>query len=109
MINSNLKSTINRTDILTMKGSRFSEDVRSVTDLKQKGAEIVKHVRRTRRPVLLTRRGRGVAVLLDLQEYETMADRLAFVDAVEAGMREAGSGRLHRHKEALKILDSFGK
>jgi len=92
-----------------MKSSRFSEDVRSVTDLKQKSAEIVQQVRKSRRPVLLTRRGRGVAVLLDLQEYEAMADRLAFVDAGEAGVKEFESGRLHRNEEALKILDSFGK
>ena len=92
-----------------MTTPRFSEDVRPVTDLKTRAAEVIDQVRRSRRPLLLTRRGRGVAVLLDLEEYERLADRLAFVEGVEAGARAATAGHLHSHEEALAILDSFGK
>ena len=92
-----------------MNAPRFSEDVRSVTDLKIHAADLVEHVRKSRRPMLLTRRGKGVAVLLNLEEYEELVDRLAFVDAVRKGAEEAASGRLHPNSEALKILDSFGK
>ena len=56
---------------------RFSEDVRPITDLKAHAAEIVDHARSSRRPILLTRRGRGVAVLLDLEEFEALRDRAA--------------------------------
>lgn len=88
---------------------RYSEDVRSVTDLKFHAADILDHARRERRPVLLTRRGRGVAVLLDLGEYERLADRAAFVKAMGDGLRAVREGRLRPHGEALKILRSFGK
>lgn len=90
-----------------MKGTRFSEDVRSVTDLKLKAAEVVDQVRRTRRPILITRRGRGVAILLDLEVYEKLADRVAFIEAVEEGIRAARAGDLHPNEEAMRILDSF--
>ena len=91
-----------------MTAPRFSDDVRPITDLKTRAAEVITHVQRSRRPVLLTRRGRGVAVLLDLEEYERMTDRLAFMEGVAAGTRAAEAGDLHSHKEALKILDTFG-
>ncbi len=59
--------------------------------------------------MLLTRRGRGVAVLLDVEEYQRLLDRAAFVDAVEAGARSARDGNLHPNEEAMRILDSFGE
>jgi len=87
---------------------RFSEDVRPVSELKARSAEIIGQVRATRRPVLLTRRGRGVAVLLDIEEYQKLVDRQAFVDAVEEGVAAVARGDLHPHEEALTILDRFG-
>ena len=92
-----------------MSGTRFSEDVKPVTDLKVRSAEIIDHVRRSRRPVLLTRRGAGVAVLLDLEEYEALVERATFIDAVKAGAAAARRGDLHPDSEASAILDSFGE
>ncbi len=91
-----------------MQATRFTEDVRPITDLKQRAAEVVDHARKTRRPVLLTRRGRGVAVLLDVEEYEALNDRATFIEAVAAGAEAAQAGDLHSNDEAMKILDSFG-
>ena len=90
-----------------MQATRFTEDVRPITDLKQRASEIVDHARKTRRPVLLTRRGRGVAVLLDVEEFESLRDRAAFVVAVGKGAEAARAGDLHPNDEAMKILDSF--
>ncbi len=92
-----------------MQTIRFTEDVRPITDLKRRASEIVDHARKTRRPVLLTRRGRGVAVLLDVEEYETLNDRSAFIEAVGEGAEAARTGDLHPNDEAMKILDSFGE
>ena len=87
---------------------RFSEDVKQVSELKTHCAEIIGQVRRTHRPVLLTRRGRGVAVLLDIDEYERLVERQVFLDAVEEGARAVAHGDLHSHEKALAILDTFG-
>ena len=52
-----------------MKASRFSEDVHPISEVKLHAAALVDQTRRTRRPVLLTRRGRPVAVLMGVDEY----------------------------------------
>jgi PHD/YefM family antitoxin component YafN of YafNO toxin-antitoxin module len=80
-----------------MASTKFSEDVHPLTELK------------TRASALLTRRGRGVAVLIDLEEYERLVDRAAFIDAVEKGAQAAADGDLHPQSEADRILESFGK
>jgi antitoxin YefM len=92
-----------------MGNSRFSEDVRPLTDLKTKTSALVEHVRRSRRPMLLTRRGRGVAVLVDLDEYERLVERAGFIEAVKAGAQAAEAGDLHEQSEAEAILDTFGE
>ena len=92
-----------------MDDPRFSEDVRPLSELKTRTSKIMEHIRRSRRPVLLTRRGRGVAVLLDLEEYERLVDRATFIDAVKAGAAAATAGDLHEHAVAEKILDDFGE
>lgn len=92
-----------------MKSMKLSEDIRPISDLKTRASEIVEQARKNHRPVLLTRHGRGVAVLLDLEEYESLTERAAFVNAVEAGARAARQGDLHSHEEATAILRSFGE
>ena len=46
-----------------------SEDIRSVTDLKRKTKEILNHIHRTQRPVVLTVNGRANAVLMDTKTH----------------------------------------
>jgi prevent-host-death family protein len=93
----------------TLKAIKLSQDIRPISDLKTRASEIVEQARRNHRPILLTRHGRGVAVLLDLEEYESLTERAAFVSAVEEGARAAREGDLHPHEEAAVILRSFGE
>ena len=92
-----------------MVSPKFSEDVHSITELKTRASALVKQVRRSRRPLLLTRRGRGVAVLLDLEEYERLVDRAAFIEAVDKGAKAAAAADLYPHAAAEKIRESFGE
>ncbi len=52
--------------------TKFSEDVISLKDLKVNPGKVVNHAKETHRPVLITSRGRGVAVVQSLEEYENM-------------------------------------
>ncbi|MGH1431460.1 MAG: type II toxin-antitoxin system Phd/YefM family antitoxin [Neptuniibacter sp.] len=54
--------------------TKFSEDVIPLSDLKVNPGKVVNHAKDTHRPVLLTSRGRGVAVvqgLMEIKEGET--------------------------------------
>jgi prevent-host-death family protein len=74
-------------------GTKFSEDVVPLTDLKVNPGRVVKHAVETRRPVLLTSRGRGVAVVQSVSDYETSEDERAFMRAVVAGLADLEAGR----------------
>jgi len=73
--------------------TKFSEDVVPLTDLKINPGRVVKHAADAHRPVLLTRRGRGVAVVQSVSDYETAEEERAFMRAVVAGLADLESGR----------------
>jgi prevent-host-death family protein len=82
----------------------FSRDVRPITDLKVKSSAIVEQARRTGRPVLITQRGRGVAVVIALEEFERMKDELAFGRAVDEGAEQARRGQFAPASEVAAVL-----
>ena len=74
-------------------GLKFSEDVVPITDLKLNPGRVVEHVATAHRPVLLTRRGRGVAVVQSVSDYETAEEERSFMRSVVAGLADLESGR----------------
>ena len=85
-------------------GTRFSEDVVPLTDLKVNPGRVVKHATQARRPVLLTSRGRGVAVMQSVTDYETAEEERAFMRAVVTGLADIEAGRDVSLAEAKKRL-----
>jgi len=73
--------------------TRFSKDVFSLTDLKVNPSRVVTHATEARRPVLLTSRGRGVAVAQSVSDYEAAEEERAFLRAVVAGLADLDAGR----------------
>ena len=77
-------------------GSRvkFSEDVVPLGDMKVNPGKIVRRIDETGRPVLLTRHGRGIAVVQALSEYEAAQEERDFMRAVVAGLADVEAGRV---------------
>ena len=55
---------------------KFSEDVVPLSDLKINPGKVIGRAQDTHRPILLTSRGRGVAVIQGLEDYERTAEEL---------------------------------
>ncbi|PCI57497.1 MAG: prevent-host-death family protein [Gammaproteobacteria bacterium] len=71
---------------------KFSEDVIPLSDLKINPGKIINQTKSTHRPVLITSRGRGVAVMQGLEEYENSLNELKFVKAIAEGMLDIKEG-----------------
>lgn len=72
---------------------KFSEDLVPLTDMKTNPGRVVKHATEAHRPVLLTSRGRGVAVVQSVADYEKAEEERAFMRAVVAGLADLEAGR----------------
>ena len=73
--------------------TKFSEDIVALGDMKVNPGRVVSQIGKTRRPVLLTNRGRGVAVVQSLEDYETQTEELAFLRGVVQGLMDLEEGR----------------
>ena len=72
---------------------KFSEDIVPLTDLKTNPGHVVRQVAESGRPVLLTSRGRGVAVVQSVAEFEAAEEARAFMRAVVEGLSNLEEGR----------------
>jgi prevent-host-death family protein len=71
---------------------KSSKDSVSLTDLKVNPGRVVKHTAKVHRPVLLTSRGRGIAVVQSVADYEKAEEERDFMRAVIAGLADLEAG-----------------
>ncbi len=83
---------------------KFSEDVVPLGDMKVNPGRIVRRLDETRRPVLLTSHGRGVAVVQALSEFEAAQEERDFMKAVVAGLSDIEAGRVSTLEEVKRRL-----
>ena len=73
---------------------RFSQDIVPLGELKINPGKVVRQTADTKRPVLLTSRGKGVAVVQSLEAYEAAEAERAFMKAVAKGLADIDAGRV---------------
>ena len=83
---------------------KFSEDVIPLSDLNIKPGKVVGRAQDTHRPILLTSRGRGIAVVQGLEDYERTAEELRFVKAVARGLMDVRAVNTVSLEDAKKTL-----
>jgi prevent-host-death family protein len=84
--------------------TKFSEDVISISDLKVNPGKVINHAKDSHRPILLTSRGRGVAVVQGIEEFEKNGEELAFVKAIAQGLVDIEEGKTMSLKDVRKRL-----
>ena len=62
-------------------------------------AELIERARLSREPLVLTQRGKSVAVVLSPREYELLTERDRFIAAVNEGLKDVEEGRVIDDKE----------
>jgi prevent-host-death family protein len=83
---------------------KFSEDVIPLSDLKVNPGKVVNRAKDTHRPILLTSRGRGIAVVQGLDEYEKNEEEREFMKAIAQGLMDIKEGNELELGESKKKL-----
>ena len=90
-----------------MNRIRLLEDLTPISDFRVRTAEIVAKVRKTKRPLIWTQRGRSAAVLEDIGEYEKKEERLELLEIILKGLQAAEKGKVITHAKAMAQLDKI--
>ena len=72
---------------------KMKEDIRPVTYLKNKAADLLEQINVTHRAVVITQNGEARAVLLDPESYEQMRRAIGLLKLVAQGEADAQAGR----------------
>ena len=83
-----------------MRAMRLDQDVRPLSEFRAGVAGFLQQVAETGRPLLLTQRGRGVAVLLGVREFEAMRERLELLEDLVVARQQLAGGQGVAHEEA---------
>jgi prevent-host-death family protein len=81
-----------------------TQDIHSLTTFKRNSSDLMRRMKKTGRPLVLTINGKAEAVLLDTAAYQEVADHLDAVASIRRGLAQArkGEGRL-----AEDVLDEL--
>ena len=77
-------------------------DVRPVSDLRQNMAEITESIDTDKRPVILTKHGRGKYILLSIEEYNRIVAISELYKAIDDGIADIEAGRVSDFREFAK-------
>ena len=76
-----------------------------ITDLRQDSSAVLKRVRASREPVIITQRGRAVAVMLSVEEYERTENERQILLLLARGEKEIAQGEGHTLDDVLAEAD----
>lgn len=93
-----------------MQRLKIDQDIRPLSEVRTGIANFIKQVHDTKRPVIITQHGKGVAVLLDAHEYEAMQEKLELLTDVQISLNQLESGQGINHEDAReKVLNRVQK
>jgi len=76
-----------------------------ITDLRQDSSAVLKRLRSSRQPVIITQRGRAAAVMLSVEEYERSEDERQILRLLARGEKEIAAGEGHDLDSVLAEAD----
>lgn len=85
-----------------MQRLRINEDIRPLSEVRTGMANFIKQVQETRRPLVITQHGKGVAVLVDAHEFEAMQDKMDLLMDVQTSLQQIDNGLGLEQAEALQ-------
>ncbi len=87
----------------------ISTDIKPVTYLKSKTADLLKQINETHRPVIITQNGEPRAVLQDPKSYNNMRNAIGILKLVSQGEEEIKNGKSKFQEEVFKNIENVLK
>lgn len=75
-----------------MSRIHLDQDIQPLSEFRSGVASYIKQINETRRPLLITQRGKAVAVVLDVAEYEEMQEKIELLEEMHAAEAQLSSG-----------------
>ncbi len=84
----------------------IQSDIKSVSYLKSRAADILKQINDTHRPVIITQNGEPRAVLQDPESFENMRNAIGILKLLSQGEDDVKSGKCCTQDEVFATIES---
>ena len=68
---------------IIMNRTHFDQDIQPLSDFRAGAASFIRQINETKRPIVITQRGKGVAVVIDVAEYELMQKKIELLEQLQ--------------------------
>lgn len=83
----------------------ITNDIKPVTYLKSKTADLLKQINETHRPVIITQNGEPRAVLQDPQSFENMRNAIGILKLLSQGEEDVKNGNVIAQNELFAKIE----
>jgi prevent-host-death family protein len=87
----------------------ITTDIQSLTTFRRRSGDFMRQLKRSKRPVVLTVKGKAAAIVQDAEAYQRLLDIAAGADADEGirqGLKDAKAGRLRPARDFFREFEA---
>lgn len=85
-----------------MERIQLNQDIHPLSEFRSNASGFLSQIRKTKRPLVITQNGKSAAVLIDIDEYERLVDKLELIEEIEIAVNQIteqkGIGHIAAHK-----------
>jgi len=83
----------------------LSQDIKPISFLKAKTADVINTVTETQRSIIITQNGEAKAVIQDIKSYEKLQNSLALLKMIIKSERQVREGKLVKQAEVFDQIE----
>ena len=84
----------------------ITNDIKPVTYLKSRAADLLNQINETHRPVIITQNGEPRAILQDPKSYENMRNAIGILKLLSQGEADIRSGQTKPQKDVFNKIET---
>jgi prevent-host-death family protein len=87
----------------------ITRDIQSLTTFRRRSGDFMKQLKKTKRPVVLTVKGKAAAIVQDAEAYQRLLDIAAQADPYEGirqGLEDSKRGKVRPAREAFAQFEA---
>ena len=85
----------------------ITKDIQSLTTFRRRSGDFMKQIKKTKRPVVLTVKGKAAAIVQDAEAYQRLLDIAARADAGEGIRQGLEDGKHGKVRPAREFFEDF--
>ena len=89
-----------------MKRMILSSDIRSISEFRSNINSYIEQIHKTRRPLVITQNGKSSAVLMDVNAYDELTERVELLQDIQVSINQLNDGKGISHSAAHSMLKS---